>query len=72
MIIDPKIAARVRVRRYRATHRRLDYFPSPTVLATIERHLAAGLDNCIAGVLDHLIAAGDAAIAISGTGNERG
>lgn len=70
MKTDPKSAARVRVRRYRATHRRLDYFPSPTVLATIERHLAAGLDNCIAGVIDHLIAAGDAAI--SGTGNERG
>ena len=70
MTIDPKIAARVRVRRYRSIHRRLDYVPSPTVLATIERHLAAGLDNCLAGVIDHLIAAGDAAI--SGPGNERG
>ena len=63
--INRKVAARVRVQRYRATHRRIDYAPSPLVLATIERHLAAGLDNCIAGVLDHLIEAGDKAI----TGN---
>ena len=63
--INRKVAARVRVQRYRATHRRIDYAPSPTVLAAIDRHLAAGLDNCIAGVLDHLIEAGDKAI----TGN---
>ena len=60
-----RITARARVQKYRATHRRIDYAPSPTVLAVIERHLAAGLDNCIAGVLDHLIEAGDKAI----TGN---
>lgn len=70
MKTDPKIAARVRVRRYRATHRRLDYFPSPAILAAIERHLAAGLDNCLAGVIDHLIAAGD--VAITGTGKDQG
>jgi len=65
--IDVKVLQRVRVQRYRATHRRIDYVPSPLVLATIERHLAAGLDNCLAGVIDHLIAAGDNAI----TGNAK-
>lgn len=66
MNTDPKVAARARVQRYRATHRRLDYAPSPFVLAILERHLAAGLDNCIVGVIDHLIAAGDEAIAGNG------
>jgi len=68
--INRKVAARVRVQRYRATHRRIDYAPSPTVLAAIDRHLAAGLDNCIAGVIDKLIEAGDKAITI--TGNVQG
>lgn len=66
--INRKVAARVRVQRYRATHRRIDYAPSPTVLAVIDRHLAAGMDNCIAGVIDRLIAAGDKAV----TGNVQG
>ena len=66
MKIDPKVAARARMVRYRSNHRRLDYAPSPFVLAIVERHLAAGLDVCIAGVIDHLIAAGDEAIAGSG------
>lgn len=63
--INSEVRARLRVQKYRATHRRIDYAPSPVVLAVIDRHLAAGLDNCIAGVLDHLIEAGDKAI----TGN---
>lgn len=62
-----KEEARVRVQKYRATHRRIDYVPSPTVLAMIDRHLAAGLDNCIAGVIDKLIEAGDQAV----TGNDK-
>ncbi len=60
---DGKISARLRVQRYRAKHRRIDYVPAPEVLALIERHLADGLDNCIAGVVDRLIEAGDKAIA---------
>lgn len=60
---NSKIALRVRVQRYRATHRRIDYAPSANALAAIERHLANGLDNCFAGVIDRLIAAGDRAIA---------
>ena len=62
---DAKVMARVRVQRYRAKHRRIDYAPAPEVLAVIERHLTAGLDNCAAGVIDRLIEAGDKAI----TGN---
>ncbi|MCX7167871.1 MAG: hypothetical protein NTV11_16570 [Rhodocyclales bacterium] len=65
---DSKVAARLRVQRYRVMHRRIDYAPAPEVLAVIERHLTAGLDNCIAGVIDRLIAAGDKAI--SGNGQE--
>ena len=63
--INRKVSARVRVQKYRATHRRIDYAPSMSVLAAIERHLDAGLDNCFAGVIDQLIEAGDKAI----TGN---
>lgn len=66
--INRKVTARVRVQRYRATHRRIDYVPSQTVLETIDRHLATGLDNCIAGVIDRLIEAGDVSI----TGNGQG
>lgn len=65
---DGKISARLRVQRYRTKHRRIDYAPAPEVLAVIERHLTAGLDNCVAGVIDRLIAAGDEAI----TGNGQG
>lgn len=65
---DSKIAARHRVQRYRATHRRIDYAPSTDALALIERHLASGLDNCTAGVIDRLIVAGSKAI----TGNGQG
>ncbi len=60
-----KVTARVRMQKYRATHRRIDYAPAPDALAAIERHFAAGMDNCIAGVIDRLIGAGDKAV----TGN---
>ncbi|MBI5936761.1 MAG: hypothetical protein HY850_02825 [Betaproteobacteria bacterium] len=66
--MNSKITARLRVARYRTKHRRIDYAPSADALEMIERHLAAGLDNCIAGVIDRLIAAGDEAI----TGNGQG
>ncbi len=66
--MDSKVAARHRVQRYRATHRRIDYAPSPDVLVVIERHLVAGLDNCTAGVIDRLIVAGDKAISGNGRG----
>ena len=41
---------RGRVRRYRTTHRRFDYVPSPDVLPIIEHHLKLGTDHCVAGV----------------------
>ena len=46
---------RARVRRYRASHRRIDYTPAPDVLSIIEHHLKIGTDPCKAGVLDCLI-----------------
>ncbi len=58
-----KVTSRARVQKYRATHRRIDYAPSPDALAAIERHRKR--DNCLAGAIDQLILAGDRAI----TGN---
>lgn len=57
----------VRVRRYRACHRRIDYAPSPDVLPIIQHHLQTGTDPCLAGVIDYLIRSGHQAI----TGNGR-
>lgn len=37
--IDLKVTSRLRVQKYRASHRRIDYAPSSDVLALIERHL---------------------------------
>ena len=54
--------------RYRARHRRIDYVPSPEVLAIIEGWLSAKLNNCRAGVIDDLIRAGHKAI----SGNAQG
>ena len=55
-----------RVQKYRSTHRRIDYVPCPEALAAIKKHLSIKLDNnCLAGVIDRLILAGNKAI----TGN---
>jgi hypothetical protein len=64
---DPKPATggRARTKRYRASHRRIDYCPSAASLAIIEVGLAAKLNNCLAGVIDDLILAGQSAV----TGN---
>lgn len=62
---NTQVVARVRMRRYRSKHRRIDYVPSPEVLAVIKRHQDAGLNNCMAGVIDDLVMAGSNAI----TGN---
>ena len=56
---------RARVRRYRATHRRIDYVPSPDVLPIIEHHKKIGTDCYVPGVIDYLIRSGHQAI----TGN---
>ena len=52
----------VRVRRYRETHRRIDFAPSPDVASIIDEQLAVGLDNCLSGVIDRLIRLGHEAI----------
>ena len=49
-----------RVGRYCATHRRIDYVPGPKILPIIQQHLAAGMDNCLAGVIDRLVLAATA------------
>ena len=46
------------VGRYRKRNRRIDYYPSGEALAAIEAAMAAGLSNCLAGVVDALILAG--------------
>ena len=50
--------------RYRAAHRRFDYVPSPEALQAINRHRE--MDTAFAGVIDHLIMAGDRAISGNG------
>jgi len=55
MDTDRLTGNRARVRRYRATPRRIDYVPSPDVLQIIEHHLRIGRDCCVAGVIDYLI-----------------
>lgn len=59
---------RARVRRYRATHRRIDYVPAPDVLTIIEHHLKLGTDPCLPGVIDYLIRSGQRAISGNGRG----
>ncbi len=51
-----------RMRRYRAKHRRIDYVPADDILEIIEAHLAHGLSNCLAGVIDVLVKAGHEAL----------
>lgn len=57
------------VRRYRANHRRVDYFPSAAALAAIEAARALKLDPTLAGTIDRLVTAGlDAISGKSGAG----
>lgn len=58
----PSTGNSARVLRYRASHRRIDYVPSPEVLAIIDGWLKATLNNCKAGVIDALVRAGHKAI----------
>jgi hypothetical protein len=46
---------RARVRRYRISHRCIDYAPAPDVYLIIEHYLKMGTDPCKAGVPDCLI-----------------
>jgi hypothetical protein len=56
-----------RVRRYRATHRRFDYVPSPDAEAIIDHHLRIGTGRYVAGVIDYLIRSGHQ-VTVSGNG----
>jgi len=47
-----------RMKRYRKTHRRFDYVPSPEVLAVIELERKNNPKVCFAEILDRLIIAG--------------
>jgi len=58
-LLAKKAADRGAMDRYRAKHRRIEFFPSPDVLAIIDHHMGRGLNNCLAGVIDALIRAGD-------------
>ena len=60
---QPATGPRARTQRYRAKNRRrLDYYPSAAAQAAIDAGLAANLSNCVAGVLDNLILAGQRAL----------
>jgi hypothetical protein len=65
MVEQTKFGNKARVRRYRATHRRFDYVPSPDVVMIIQHHLKVGKERYLVGVLDYLIRSGHHAI----TGN---
>ena len=58
---EPMSGNGARVRRYRATHRRIDFVPSADVASIIDQHRDAGLSNCLSGVIDRLIRLGHAA-----------
>lgn len=62
MLLAKRVTEKSAVDRYRAKHRRIEFFPSPDVLAIIDHHRARGLNNCLAGVIDALIRAGDKSI----------
>lgn len=61
------ISGNCAVRRYRASHRRIDFAPSPDVASIIDQQLEAGLNNCLSGVVDNLVRLGHKAIV---SGNE--
>ncbi len=54
------------MKKYRATHRRIDYVPAANILVIIEQHRGT-LDATLAGTIDQLIAAGHRLI-LSGNG----
>ena len=62
--------AQAGMKKYRTTHRRIDYFPAANILAIIEQHRGT-LDDTLAGTIDALIAAGHQAM-ISGKDKGKG
>ncbi len=57
-----------RLQRYRKRHPRIDFYPSPDVLAILFHHRKAGVDPTLAGILDGLIRVGHQAVTVSGNG----
>ena len=57
-----------RLQRYRERHPRIDFYPSPDVLAILLYHKNTGADPTLAGIIDGLIRIGHRALSISGNG----
>ena len=57
-----------RVQRFRARRPRIDFYPSPDVLAILLYHRKDGSDPTFAGILDGLVRLGHRALNISGNG----
>jgi hypothetical protein len=57
-----------RLQRYRHRRPRIDFYPSPDVLAIVLHHRKAGVDPTLAGIIDGLIRLGHRALSISGNG----
>jgi hypothetical protein len=57
-----------RLRRYRIRRPRIDFYPSPDVLAILLYHRKCGPDPTFAGILDGLVRLGHRALNVSGNG----
>jgi hypothetical protein len=57
-----------RVQRFRERRPRIDFYPSPDVLAILLHHRKSGPDPTFAGILDGLVRLGHRALGISGNG----
>lgn len=57
-----------RLRRYRTRRPRIDFYPSPDVLAILLYHRKSGPDPTFAGILDGLVRLGHRALSVSGNG----
>jgi hypothetical protein len=44
-----------RTQRYRTRHPRIDYYPSPDVLAILRHHCQTTGEPCLAGIIDGLV-----------------
>jgi hypothetical protein len=44
-----------RTQRYRERHPRIDYYPSPDVLAILRHHSQTTGEPCLAGIIDGLV-----------------
>lgn len=59
-----------RIQRYRERHPRIDFYPSPDVLAILLHHQKVGVDPTLAGIIDGLIRIGHRALNVSGNGEK--